>query len=139
VNKKFVIAWVAVFIAWMIGSFIVHAQLLHADYLALGPLFRQEADQGAFLPIMLVAHVIMAGAFAWIYARGVEAKPWVTQGLRYGLAVALLAIVPTYLIYYCVQPLPLILVEKQIAFDGTLLLVLGVVVAWVYRGNSPAT
>ena len=32
----------------------------------------------------------MAGAFTWIYARGVENKPWLGQGLRFGVAVAFL-------------------------------------------------
>lgn len=33
---------------------------------------------------MLLAHVIMAGAFVWIYARGTENKPLLGQGLRCG-------------------------------------------------------
>jgi len=38
---------------------------------------------------MILAHVILAGAFVWIYSRGVEAKPWLAQGFRFGLAIAL--------------------------------------------------
>ena len=29
-NKKFLIAWVVLFIAWMAGDFLVHGVLLHA-------------------------------------------------------------------------------------------------------------
>jgi hypothetical protein len=87
---------------------------------------------------MLLAHVILAGAFVWIYARGVEAKPWLGQGLRYGVAIALLTIVPTYLIYYAVQPMPGSTVAKQILFDGVLVLILGAVTAFVYRQRLPA-
>ena len=82
---------------------------------------------------MILAHVIMAGAFVWIYARGVEAKPWVAQGVRFGVAVALLMIVPIYTIYYVVQPMPGMTVVKQIVFDGALMLILGVIVAFMYR------
>lgn len=32
--------------------------------------------------VSILAHVIMSGAFAWIYARGNEAKPWLGQGIR---------------------------------------------------------
>jgi hypothetical protein len=132
-NKRFLIAWLAIFVVWMAGSFVVHGALLQADYKGLANMFRPDADAQQYLPIMLAAHVIMAGAFTWIYARGAEAKPWLGQGLRFGLVVALLAIVPTYMIYYAVQPMPGMLVIKQIVFDGILLLVLGVVVAFVYR------
>ena len=39
---------------------------------------------------MLLAHVLMAGAFAWIYAFGREAKPWLAKGPT-GVAVRTLA------------------------------------------------
>ena len=87
---------------------------------------------------MLLAHVVLAGAFVWIYARGMEAKPWLGQGLRFGLAVALLTCVPYYLIYYSVQPLPGMLVVKQIVFDTIATMILGVAAAFVYRGQGRA-
>ena len=132
-NKKMVLAWVLVFVAWMIGSFVVHGVLLRADYMQLATLFRTDADQQKYFPVMVLAHIVLAGAFVWIYARGVEAKPWLAQGIRFGIAVALLTIVPTYLIYFAVQPLPAAVVVKQIIGDGILLLILGSIVAWVYR------
>lgn len=132
-NKQFFIGWIVLFVAWMAGSFVVHGTLLHDDYLKLANMFRPEADAQKYFPLMLLAHVILAGAFVWIYARGVEAKPWLPQGIRYGLAVALLTILPTYIIYYAVQPMPSSLVIKQIVFDGILMLILGAIVAFVYR------
>jgi hypothetical protein len=136
VNKKFIIAWIVVFIVWFAGSFVVHGLLLHDDYARLTNLFRSEADSQAFFPLMILAHVILSGALVWIYSRGVETGPWMPQGIRFGVAVALLTVVPTYLIYYVVQPMPGATVVKQIIFDGILTLILGVVVAFMYR--SPA-
>ena len=137
-NKKFAIAWLAIFVVWMLGSFIVHGTLLHADYVKLPNLFRPDADAEQYFAFMILAHVILSGAFVWIYSRGVEAKPWFGQGLRFGLAIALLTVVPTYIIYYCVQPMPSALVVKQIVFDGALLLVLGAVAAFLYRDEKRA-
>jgi hypothetical protein len=88
------IAWIVIFIAWMFGSFVVHGVLLHGDYARQPNLFRSEAEAQKYFPFMILAHVIMAGAFTWIYSRGAEAKPWLAQGLRFGLAVALLTVVP---------------------------------------------
>jgi len=132
-NKRFLLAWLALFIAWFLGSFVVHGVLLHNDYLALPNLFRKEAEAQNFFPLMLLAHVFLSGAFVWIYARGVEARPWLGQGLRYGVAIAFLTTVPLYLIYYVVQPMPGATVAKQIVFDGILVLVLGAIVAFIYR------
>jgi hypothetical protein len=128
-NRNFIVAWVVVFIVWMAGSFVVHGLLLHADYANLPNLFRPPADAQPYFPLMILAHVIMAGAFTWIYARGMEAKPWLGQGLRYGASIALLTVVPWYGIYYVVQPMPAALAAKQIVFSTVLVLVLGAVVA----------
>lgn len=136
-TKRFFVAWIAMFVAWMVESFVVHAGLLAADYARLPALFRSEADSQQYFGWMIVAHVLIAGAFVWIYARGVEAgKPWLQQGARFGLAVALLGVVPTYLIYYAVQPLPGALVAKQVLFDGIGVVLMGVVVAWLHRSQS---
>ncbi len=132
-NKKFIIAWIVIFIVWFAGSFVVHGVLLHDDYSKLTNLFRSEADAQKYMPLMILAHVLLSGALVWIYARGAEAKPWLPQGIRFGVAVALLTIVPTYLIYYVVQPMPGATVAKQIVFDGVLMLLLASVTAFIYR------
>src|SRR5438128_12457306 len=132
-NKRFLLGWLVVFIAWFFGSFLVHGVLLHDDYKSLSNLFRPEADAQKFFPLMILAHLIMSGAFVWIYARGVEAKPEVGQGVRYGIAVICLMTLPIYLIYYVVQPMPGVTVAKQIVFDCILVLILGILVAFMYR------
>ena len=132
-NKRFLLAWLVLFIAWFIGSFVVHGVLLHDDYMAAKTLFRPEAESQKLFPLMILAHIILAGAFVWIYQRGVEAKPWLGQGVRYGIAVWALASLPMYLIYYVVQPMPGVTVVKQIIFDGILILILGAIVAFMYR------
>jgi hypothetical protein len=132
-NKRFFLAWLAVFIAWFIGSFIVHGVLLHADYAALSNLFRKESEAQNFFPLMILAHLSMSGALVWIYARGVEPKAWLGQGIRYGVAVILLTTLPLYIIYYVVQPMPGTTVLKQIVYDGILVLILGAIAAFMYR------
>ena len=52
-------------------------------------------------------------------------------GLRFGLAVALVSVIPQFLIGYTIQPLPGALVCKQIAFDTVRYLLLGLLVAYL--------
>jgi hypothetical protein len=54
-NKKFLIAWGVLFVAWFLGSFVVHGVLLRSDYMQLTNLFRAESDQQQFFPLMLVS------------------------------------------------------------------------------------
>lgn len=135
-NKKFLISWLVIFVAWMGGSFVVHGLLLADGYAALPNLFRPDEDAAKYSHFMLIAHIIMAGAFVWIYQRGAEDKPFIAQGARFGIAVACLGALPTYMIYYVVQPMPGSLVIKQALFETVLLVILGAVVAFL---NKPAT
>jgi hypothetical protein len=132
-DKKFFVAWLVIFVLWMVGGFVVHGTLLKQDYLGLPYLFRAEEEAMPYFYLMVIAHVLMSGAFTWIYARGIENKDWLGQGIRYGIAVALLAAVPIYMIYFVVQPTPSNLAIKQSVFDTIVLVILGVVVAFLYR------
>ena len=135
-NKRFWLSTLVFFVVAMGTDFVLHGLLLHGDYAQLPNIMRTEADSAQYFPIMLLAHVFIAFAFVWIYQRGCEDKPWLGQGLRFGLVVAFLTVVPTYMIYYAVQPLPGMLVIKQIVFDLIRTAALGVVVGWMYRARS---
>jgi hypothetical protein len=136
-NKKFLISWLIVFVVWMAGSFVVHGMLLNASYAELPNLFRTEEESGRLMHLMLLAHIVMAAAFVWIYDRGCEPKPWLAQGLRFGAAIALLGPIPMYTIYYVVQPLTKQLAVGQIFYESLLVLILGIAVAFLYR-DKPA-
>ena len=45
----------------------------------------------------------------------------------------MLGVIPTYLMYYVVQPIPSAMVVKQIVFDGILVLILGAITALLLR------
>jgi len=84
---------------------------------------------------MLLGHVLLAGAFTWIYANGKNANEWKGQGVRYGIAIALLAVVPTYMIYYVVQPMSGMLAIKQSLFESGLVVLLGLLIAFLYKNE----
>jgi hypothetical protein len=130
---KFWISVVAMFVLSMALGFLVHAVLLANDYARLPSLFRSAESAGAMFPYMLLGHVFLALGFTWIYLKGREDKPWFAQGLRYGIAVAVLTTFPMYLIYFAVMPFPSDLVAQQIVFDTVSMVLLGIVLAWINR------
>jgi hypothetical protein len=117
--------------AWAL-SFLVHGVLLYGDYAAT-PGMRPPAEAQQLIGYLILAQALFGIAFAWIYVQGREDKPWLAQGLRYGIAVAFLTVIPTYLIYHVVTPVPLALMLKQIVYDTIRILLMGVVMAWIYR------
>ena len=131
-TRKCIISAVVMFVmAWGL-SFVVHGFLLGADY-SVTQGMRPPAEAQARIGFLILAQALFGVAFAWIYFQGKEDKPWLAQGIRYGVAIALLTVIPTYLIYHVVTPVPLVLAFKQIVYDTIRILLMGVVLAWINR------
>jgi hypothetical protein len=131
-NKKCIISAVVMFImAWAL-SFVVHGWLLSADY-AVTPGMRPPAEAQQIIYWLILAQALFGCAFAWVYAQGREDKPWLMQGVRFGIAIAFLTVIPTYLIYHVVTPVPLALAIKQMVYDTIRVVLMGIVVGWINR------
>jgi hypothetical protein len=138
-DARFWISAVVIFVVSLVLGWIVHGVLLEVEYAKLPNLFRPVADRQSYFSLMLLANALFALAFTWIYRKGLEAgKPFLKQGFRYGVAIAVLMTVPTYLIYYAVQPMPGALVAMQIVYDVIAVVVMGIVVAWTSQPPKPA-
>lgn len=132
-NRRFAISVVVLFVLSMALGMVVHGMLLGAQYAKLAGLFRPEQEQLHYFGYMTGAHVLLAIGFTWIYRQGRDARPWLGQGVRFGLAVAVLTTIPGYLIYFAVQPLPATLVAQQIVCDTIAMVILGIAAAAVNR------
>jgi hypothetical protein len=132
-NRKFLIAAVAMFFVSMVKDLVVHGMLLGQEYAKLGALFRSPEEQQKLFTWMLLAHAMIAASLVWVYAQGRRDAPWLAQGVRFGLAIAFLTVVPGYIIYYAIQPMPGDLVVKQVVYDTIGTVLLGMAVAALYR------
>lgn len=128
-TKRFWLSFVVLFVVSMLLDFAIHGWHLHGAYQALPNLYRSDADGQHYFGWMLLAHALIAYAWVWIYLKGREDKPWLGQGLRFGFLVAVLSLIPNFLIYYAVQPMPAALVAQQILLGTLACLIEGVVVA----------
>ena len=138
-NRQFLVSGIVVSIVALLFGGIVHAWLLAGDYAALGDLMRPQEEQMKYFQYNILAHVVLGFALTWIYRQGMQvAKPAIAQGARFGFAVACVMVIPIYLIYFAVQPLPAMLVAKQIVFDTIATTLLGVIVALLNRPAGTA-
>ena len=134
-NTRFVASVVAIFALSTLFGFMVHGGILAPMYadLANRGVYRTPDAAGPLMPFMMAANLVFAIAFTWIYRNGRDARPWLGQGLRFGLAIALLVTVSRYLIYYVVTPLGSDLVAQQIVYEGLTMIVMGIVAAFINR------
>ena len=130
-NTRLNITVIVIFILSFTGSYVIHGKLLVADYATL-PIYRAVGE--IKLPWIVLGHLCLAIGAAWIYAKGVEPKLWLGQGLRFGLALWLVVSVPSFFISYAVlRDETLFLMIKQSAYELVNKLVLGLVAAAIYR------
>jgi hypothetical protein len=131
-SRKCIISAAVMFVMSWALSFVVHGLLLGGDY-AVTPGMRPPAEAQRIIGYLILAQAIFGAAFAWVYYQGKEDRPWLMQGIRFGLAIAALTAIPTYLIYHVVTPVPLALAIKQIVLDTIRLVLMGIVLAWINR------
>ena len=127
--EKLLLTFMAVYVAVTVLGYVIHALLLASDYERVSHLFRTQP----LMPFLLLANASFSLAFVWIYAACVEAKPLVGQGLRFGLAIWLLWVVPVFLIQYAGQPFQGSMIGKEIGLELVDMLILGLLAAVLYR------
>jgi hypothetical protein len=133
-NARFWITGAALFVLTMAIGFLVHGMLLKPEYDQLPGIMRGDADAMAHFPYLLLAHVFFAFGVAWIYQQGVKpGVAWLTQGIRFGIALSFVTCIYTYLVYYAVEPLPFGLVVKQIIFEFIGSILVGIVAAFINK------
>ncbi|MEL6987361.1 MAG: hypothetical protein AAGK97_05975 [Bacteroidota bacterium] len=126
----------------LIATLIAALFTFATDYLFYGILMSDQYTGSVFLETprfvwMIVGYFIFGYAFAHIYVRGLEEKPVVPQGVRYGVLVALLVFVFGNLMSYSTMNIANM---NQILTDSAYrivqMVILGVTVASFIGGNA---
>lgn len=140
-NKvRLILTIIVVFVVANFTGFFIHGIWLKQDYLPIAQHYRP--DDQIKMPFIVLGYLSFAIGAVLVYARGVEDKPVLGQGLRFGLLLFLILAVPSFFIAYAVQPVPAVLMSKQVLAELANKLLIGVVTALVYGkgrfGRSPS-
>jgi hypothetical protein len=135
-TKKLIGAIVAAFVILFMAGFLVHSVLLGTTYRHMrdaGFSFRTEDAMRHKLWGVWVSDALYSILFVWVYARGKEEKPWIGQGIRYGILMTLFTVVPSTLNDYVVYNLPHTLVLHWIIAGLTTLILMGLAAAAILK------
>jgi hypothetical protein len=135
--KKLLLAIVAAYVVLMFTNYLVHGLWLLSDYAAMPASHRSPQGIMHRFWAMAIGQFFFAALFAYIYARGRERKPWLAQGIRYGIIMTLMTVIPYSLSEYVVYIVPYQLAIKWMIAGGIQLIILGLVVAGIF-GESAA-
>lgn len=120
---------IVIFVLSCVFGTLIHAYLLAGAYAAVSQLYRSSP---IFIFIWL-GYLSFAIGSVWVYTQGVENKPWLGQGIRFGLAMWAILTIPSFFIAYATSPIPESLLMKQTLYELADKLVLGMVTALMLR------
>jgi hypothetical protein len=129
--KKLVLAIVAAYVVLMLTNYLINGVWLASDYAAIPESHRSISGIMRHFWIMAIGQFFFAAMFAYVYTRGRERKPWLPQGIRYGIVMTFMTVIPYSLTEYVVYIVPHQLAIKWMVAGGIQLVILGLVVAGI--------
>lgn len=128
-TKRFILASIAVFVAYEIIDSIVHALILCGTYETLKDIWRPDMEQKMW--IMYIAVLFFSFLFVYIFTKGYENKG-IAEGIRYGLLIGLLINIGMFY-QYVVYPLPLTLVVQWFIYGMIQYIICGIIASIIYK------
>ena len=126
--KRFMMAMGAVLVIFFVSDFIIHGVWLQPTYKATASLWRTETDMNDHFVWMILAHLIFAKYFTYLFVKGYEGRG-IGEGVRFGLVMGIFNI-SNCLVQYTVSPIPGSLVANW-AVEGIAQSILCAIVATV--------
>ena len=137
-TKRNLLAIVAGFVLLVGGRYLIHSVWLAGVYAENATLWRSQSAMLHRLWVIHLANLILAAGAVLIYVRGIEPKPWLGQGIRFGILLALVTAVPQAMVEFFTYPIAPELAVQWIIGEGLLAVLLGVVAAAICRPRATA-
>jgi hypothetical protein len=132
---RFLARVLAIAVAIFILGYIGHQLLLGRDYVVIEPIMRNKADLMAHMPFAFVNALCFSTAFVWLHSQGRSARSWLGQGIRFGVAIWAVVMVPLYLTNDTIEPWPGVFVAKILAWELVAVTALGILVAALAKND----
>jgi len=132
-TKKVLIGFVVVFVLTFALDYVVNNFILMPDYQATAQLWR--APEEMKISLIVICQLFFAFFFTLIFSKGYEGKGPV-EGVRYGLYVALMVVVPAAYMSYATMPLPYSLSLKWFLTGTVQSMIYGLALALVFGKKS---
>jgi hypothetical protein len=139
-RKKYTLTILVAFVLMIVTDYLIHNVLLASTYEQLGKqydTFRAFSDPQLKMWVLAIGTWIFCSMFVWVYTRGLEAKPWLGQAIRYGIAIWLFFMVPGVLSLYVLYGLPFTLAITWLVAGGVQLVLIALTTAAICR-KAPA-
>jgi hypothetical protein len=131
--KRYFISVAAVFAAMIVLDFLIHSVILMGTYASIKDLWRP--DMMSYIWIMYVTQLGLSFLFVFVFTKGYENRG-ILEGVRYGLIMGVMIDGIGALGQFIVYPIPTSLAAQWFVYGITRFIVLGMVVALIYRPKN---
>ena len=129
-TKRWLLASLAVYIAYEILDYVIHGGLLGSIYEQTASLWRPDMMDKMW--IMWVSNAIFSLLFAYIFTKGYEGKG-LMEGVRYGLWIGLMIAIPRAYNSYATIAIPYALAFQWWVYGTIQMIICGVIAAAIYK------
>lgn len=135
-TKSYLIGSIVVFIVMYLLDYLFHGIILAGQYEMIQHILRTPEAMMTYMPAMLLADLIMAFGFGYIFIRGREGKG-IGEGIRYGLLIGFVFGVGPAMINYAVFPLTGWIMLAYFFGYPIECMILGAIFAAIYKPAKP--
>lgn len=142
-TKKFILAFIIVFVLLEVTGFLIHGVLLSSTYMSEGikEAFRTEEEMMGKMWIMYLTDLIWSFFFVFFFVKGYENKG-IMEGIRFGFYIGIfVSLVFSYQLYVLI-PVPYYLALQWFIYGMIQCIILGAAAALIYKPAAlaqPAT
>lgn len=129
--KKFWIAFIVIFIAMSILSFIIHGLILAPTYQSDEMKNIWRTDMQAKMWIYYIVYLFISFFFVLIFSKGYTGKG-IVEGVRYGIYIGFLMSVPMAYSTYAMIPIPYSVAVQWLIYGIIQYIILGIIAAAIY-------
>lgn len=135
--KKFIIAFVVVFVVLEVTNYIIYMGILGPAYMndMYKNIFRTEEDMNSKMWIMYLMDLIWSYFFVFFFVKGYENKGW-KEGFRFGIYIGIFYMLVVSFQYYAMFPFEFGLVLQMFIYAFIQVVILGIVTALIYKPKA---
>ena len=139
-TKKFLTAFVVVFVLLEITNYLIHGVILSSTYAEEGvkQVFRATEEMQSKMWIMWVADLVWSFFFVFIFVKGYQNKG-IMEGIRYGVYIGIFVSFVFAYQSFAMLPLPYSLTFEWFIAGLIQCVIIGIVAAVIYKPKEAVT
>ncbi len=136
-RKKFWLAALFVYLAYVATTFIIHSVILRGYYMRpdIQTAWRPEAEMNAHSWVRFLTMAVFSFFFTFIFAKGHERKG-LMEGIRFGIYIGLFTFFVSSFEQFIIYPIPYAVVWYWIVAGLIQSVLMGIIAALVYKPKA---